>query len=294
MASNLREFRRNVATLKKQGLLPARTQTGTKLDARSALPNWKVKGKRLDTLVKKYDDVASGKATALKVAPSELKKFRKIGFETAQGRVVVPHSKIETAKISKGQVAIKSKSGIERIQLPVEFHNLNQYLNDAEKNAALIDSMKKNNEFFGVRFYGGQRAKFYSSIRGLIENLKHYESIKQYTGKAKQLEIYQNLEVIKMTRPAAMRVEDEIHEHKRTMSAAYNRRHAKRVAERRKGKGKAFMKAFLAKRAEYARDQRARLKRNPASDAHYKKQAKARAKKSRDKHKKKTRKGKKK
>lgn len=269
--------------LKKKGLLPARTQTGTKLDARSALPNWKVKGKRLDTLVKKYDDVASGKATALKVAPSELKKFRKIGFETAQGRVVVPHSKIETAKISKGQVAIKSKSGIERVQLPVEFHNLNQYLNDAEKNAALIDSMKKNNEFFGVRFYGGQRAKFYSSIHGLIENLKHYESIKQYTGKAKQLEIYQNLEVIKMTRPAAMRVEDEIHERKRAMSKAYNRRHAKRVAARRKGKGKAFMNAFLVKKAEVMREYRARLKRNPASYAHYKKQAKARALKSRNK-----------
>lgn len=288
--ADLKEFRRKLAILKKQGLISGSTQSGDKLDARSALPGWKVKGKRLDTLVKKYDDVASGKATALKVPKTELTKFRKIGFETAQGRVIVPHSKIETAKISKGQVAIKSKSGIERVQIPVEFHNLHQYLTDIKKNRTLIDSMKKKNEFFGVRFYGGQRAKFYSSIQGLISDLQHYESIKKYTGKAKQLEIYQNLEIIKMTKPAAIRVEEQIDTRKREMSAAYNRRHAAKVYKRRKAKGPAVMNKFRADKARVMREYRARLKRNPAADAHYKKQAKARAAKSRARYSKKRKK----
>lgn len=288
--ADLKEFRRKLALLKKQGLISGSTQSGEKIDARSALPGWKVKGKRLDTLVSKYDDVASGKATALKVAPSELKKFRKIGFETAQGRVIVPHSKIETAKLSKGQVSIKSKSGIERVQIPVEFHNLNQYLTDIEKNAPLIDAMKKNNEYFGVRFYGGQRAKFYSSVKQLISNLRHYESIKRYTSKSKQAEVYQNLEIIKMTKPAALRVEEEIDTRRRKMTAAYNRRHAAKVYARRKAKGPAVMKQFRKQKAELMREYRQRLKRNPAADAHYKKQAKARAAKSRTRYAKKRKK----
>ena len=287
--TNLREFRRSVARLKKQGLISSRTSSGGKIDARSALPGWKIKGKRLDTLVQKYDDVATGKATALKVPPAKLKEFRKAGFETAQGKVLVPHTKLETAKFAKGQVVIKSKTGIERVQIPVEFHNLHQYLSDLKKNAKLIDAMKTRNEYFGIRFYGGQRARFYSSIESLIDDLQHYESIKTISGKAKQMEIYQNLEIIKMTRPAALRVENEIHARRKQMSAAYNRRHAKRVAERRKKKGPGVMAAFRAKRAEAEKDRRARIKRNPARYVHYRKQANERAKKSNAKHQRKKR-----
>ena len=278
--TDLKDFRRSVAVLKKQGLISGRTQSGQKVDARSALPSWKVKGKRLDTLVKKYDDIISGKATALKIPPKTLKQFRKTGFETVQGRLLVPHTSREIVKFSKGQVNIKDKSGIERVQLPVEFHNLTQYLTDLEKNSKLIDSMKKGNEYFGIRFHGGQRAHFYSSIKQVVADLRHYEDIKKYTGKKKQQVIYQNLEIIKMTKPAAFRLEEEIHTRKRTMTKAYNRMHAKKVYKRRLGKGKAFMRKYYSKKAQAMREYRARLKRNPAADAHYKKEAKARQKKS--------------
>jgi hypothetical protein len=285
LAENLREFRRAVSTLKKQGLISGKTASGQKIDARTALPGWKIKGKRLDTLVRKYDDVVSGKATAIVVPPKDLKQFRKAGFETTQGRVLVPHTKLETARLSHGQVSIKSKSGIERVQIPVEFHNLNQYLIDIQKNASLIDAMKKRNEYFGIRFYGGQRARFYSNIDMLIDDLRHYEDIKNLTkgAKAKQLEVYQNIEIIKMTKPAALRIEDEIHSRKKVMSAAYNRKHAKRVYERRKKKGRAAMDQYRARKTDNERERRQRIKRNPAQYAHLKKVDRLRSKKRYDK-----------
>lgn len=280
MASD-REFRHSVSVLKKQGLLPAKTDKGTPLDARSALPAWKVKGKRLDTWVKKYDDVVSGKATAVKVPQKSLQQFRKAGFETSQNRLIVPHSKTETAKFKAGQVSIKNKSGIERVQIPVEYHNLKQYLSDIRKNARLINAMKKRNEYFGIRFYGGQRAHFYSDILSLMEDLENYETIEEgyRKSKPKQAEIYQNLEIIKLNYSGALGVEKELAERKQIMTKEYNRRHAKRVYERRKGKP-GVLAAYRARRAESERERRARIKKNPATDAHYKKEARKRAAKS--------------
>lgn len=273
MADN-RDFRRSVSVLKKQGLLG-----DAKIDARSALPSWKVKGKRLDTLIKKYDDVVSGKVTALKVPPAELKKFRKSGFETAQGRVLVPHTQNEVAKVRKGQVAITNKSGIERIQIPVEFHNLKQYLTDLKKNAKLINRMKRENEYFGIRFFGGQRANFYGDIQLLIRDLERYEDIQKHAPKAKQAEIYRNLEIIKLTKHAAGRVEDEIQTRKRTMSKEYNRQHAKKVYRRMLGKGTGPITKYRARKAEQMRDYRRRLKRDKKAYDTYKVKARSRASK---------------
>jgi hypothetical protein len=287
--AELKDFRHAVSVLKKQGLISGRTSSGQKIDARSALPNWKIKGKKLSTLVKKYDDVVTGKATAVKVPPKTLKQFRKSGFETANKRVLVPHSKSETAQFKGGEMAIKNKSGIERVQIPVEYQNLNQYLRDLKKNSELINRMKKRNEYFGIRFFGGQRAQFYSDIESLIADLSRYEDIQKVTSRAKQSEIYKNLEILRMNRQGAETVEHQIHERKRTRSKEYNRRAMKRYRNRIKSKPR-----LLAKKREgdarRMREYRKRMK-GPRR-AHYLKQAKIRSKKA--KAKKKTRKGKKK
>lgn len=275
MATKLKDFRRSVSLLKKQGLLGK-----AKIDARKAKPDQKIAGKKLSTLVSKFDDVISGKVTAVKVSPSELKKFRKSGFETAQGRLLVHHSKSETAKVQRGTLAITNKRGIERVQIPVEFHNLKQYLTDIKKNAPLIDKMKKRREYFGIRFRGGQRANFYSNIELLIADLERYESIEQARGKTKQLEIYQNLEVLRLTQSGAEGVERSIQNRKRTMSKAYNKRHAKKVRARIKGKSTSIQQHYKDKAAERAREYRARLKRNKAEYDSYLKNSRKRAAKS--------------
>ena len=266
--------------LKKQGLLP----TGKKVDARSALPNWKIKGKKLSTIVKKYDDVVSGKATAVKVTASQLKQFRKTGFETANKRVLVPHSKSEIAKLKQGQVTITNKSGVERVQLPIEYHNLRQYLTDIRKNAPVINKLKKKNEYFGIRFFGGQRAMFYSNIQQLLDDLERYEDIRKVTSKLKQQEIYHNLEILRMNEPGASGVSERIRTRKKRMSKEYNRRHAKRQRKLMKNRPRSLAKA-RALAAQRQADYRKRLK--GPQKAHYLKQARIRA--ARNKKKKKTR-----
>jgi hypothetical protein len=291
VASDIKDFRHAVSVLKKQGLLTGRTASGKKIDARSALPDWKIKGKKLSTLVKKYDDVVSGKATAVKVPPKTIKQFRKTGFETANKRVIVPHSKGELAKLQKGQIAIRSKSGIERVQIPVEYHNLQQYLRDLRKNKALINSMKKKRELFGIRFYGGQRAMFYENIEDLLDELDRYEDVQKYAqSPSKAAEIYRNLEILKMNEHGTDQVERQVQERKRKRSKEYNRRQAKRYRQRVKERPR-LLKRYNEAAAKRMREYRKRL-RGPQL-AHYKKQARLRATKSNAKNKRK-RKGKKK
>jgi hypothetical protein len=286
--ADIKQFRRDVAVLKKQGLLPPKIDgpKGGKnrrvLDARKALPSWKVKGKTLASIIKKYDDVTSGKLTAVKVTPKELKQFRKSGFETSQGRVLVPHTKGEIVKLKKGQVSITNKSGMERVQIPIEFHNLPQYFRDIRKNSALINAMKMNNEYFGIRFFGGQRANFYSDILALQADLEAYESIQQAIRKEipDGHEIYHNLEIVKLNRSGALKVESQVEQRKKIMSREYNRLRAKRVYERRKQKGPGVMAEFRHKKAQSEKERRARIRRDPRAYARYKSAAKKRQQKS--------------
>lgn len=208
---NLRKFRRAVALLKKQGLITGTTVSGGKIDARAAVPSWKIKGKKLSTLVRKYDDVVSGKLTAVKVPPTKLQEFRMAGFETANHRVLVPHSKTEVAKFKGGKIKIQSTSGTERVPIPVEFYNLKQYLKDTRANAKVINRMKERNEFFGIRFFGGQRAFFYENIDLLLDDLERYESIEQaYGSRAKEQDVYSGLEIIKLNKKGMREVSNRI------------------------------------------------------------------------------------
>ena len=272
-----REFRHAISVLKKQGLV------SPKIDARKAVASSKDRGKRLDTLVRKYDDVISGKLQAVKVPASELKALRKQGFETAQQRVLVPKTKAEIAKFQGGRIKLSSKTGQERIIIPVEFHNLEQYLTDLRKNAPLINKMKKENEYFGIRFRGGQRANFYSSIQLLINELSKYSFITSPPNRTGQLDIFQNLEIMRISPSGALKVEKIVSE-KRPMSEAYNRKHAKK--QYRKTLRIATRAArFRQNRRDWQRQYRASLKGKAKQE--YKAAARKRAKKSRNKNKKK-------
>lgn len=200
--ANLKDFRTRVSVLKKQGLLPKTTSKGNKLDARYAAPSWKVNGKSLGSIVKKYDDVASRKATAVKVSRKKFTEFKKAGYETAAGRVIIPHSATDKATVSGGEVVIKSRSGIERIQIPIPFQNLNQYLTDIQKDAARINKMKRRNEYFGFKFFGNNSSTLYSDISFAIEDLARYSAVVAATSRIKQQEIYRNLEIVRVSRSA--------------------------------------------------------------------------------------------
>lgn len=281
MDSELRKFRSGVSALKKQGLIPHRLDNSLKLDARSALPSMKVKGKRLDTLVKKFDSITSGKATALPVPSKDLGKFRKAGFETAQGRVIVPHSATEKARLSKGEVTIRSSKGIERVQIPVPFHNLQQYLRDIKRNHRKINALKHPREYFGIRFMGGQRANFYADIRDLIDDLNRYQSVQEATHRYKQEEVYQHLEILRINTTGTRHIEAAVESKKRVMSKAYNRKHAKKVREKIKRDPERYSE-YKEKAAQRAKEYRERVKKNKKQSARVKASNKKRAKKYRE------------
>ena len=81
--SDLRKFRSRIALLKRKGLISG-------VDARSVKPTTKIRGVKASTLITRNDDIVSGKVQPLKVASSKLRQYRKQGYETRGGRVLVP------------------------------------------------------------------------------------------------------------------------------------------------------------------------------------------------------------
>jgi hypothetical protein len=256
--SDLRKFRSSVATLKKRGLLPARTSSGQPLDARSAQPSWKtLNGRTLASQVKKYDDVISGKVTPLKVSPERLKQFRKAGYEVSNDRVLIPHSSVEVARIEKGEVVIKSASGIERVQIPIAFHNLDQYLRDIAADRDKINRMKTRNEYFGFRFYGNNSSSLYSDIAHAIEDLAKYDSVMTATTRLKQRDIYKNLEIVRVNRNAGWVFPSE---RRKESSKKYNRERMKRFRAKLKRKPKFIQEQYRQNKIERQKAYRARIR----------------------------------
>jgi len=281
--ANLRNFRKRVSVLKKQGLIPDRTARGSKIDARSADPRYKLKGgKTLGSLVNKFDDVATGKATALKVSKEQVSRFKKAGYETTGGKVIVPHSATEKATVERGEVVIKSRSGIERIQIPIPFQNLTQYLNDIQKDKARINAMKRRNEYFGFKFFGNNSSALYQDIGHAIEDLARYSAVAAANTRIKQQEIYRNLEIVRVARSANWVFPSE---RRRMMSKKFNRERMRKFRAKLKRKPEAIQNQYRDNAAERNRKYRARL-RNGRLKA-YKLKARKRAKKSRKNRKKK-------
>lgn len=277
----LKEQRHAISVLKKAGLLPAKLDNGRKLDARSAYPSWKVKGKKLSTWVRKYDDVVSGKVTPLKVEPTKLRQYQKQGESTTQGKfVLVPHKLGETAKLDKGNIAVKSKSGITRVQLPIEYNSIKQYVKKVHADQKALNKMKRKNEYFAFRFYGNNSSEIYADIQDLFDYWMTYEEVeKGVKDKVKGAEVIKNLEIIRVQRPTNWEFAGE---KKRKMSKEYNRLKQAEYRKRFKKKPK-FLQ--LAKKLTDALKQKAyrdRVKKNPKKYAKVRKEAIKRSAKSRE------------
>ena len=277
MADNLRDFRHRVSVLKKAGLIPGKNRWGKTVDARSAKPTSKFNGKSLQSIVNKYDDVASGKATALKVPKKQLSQFKKAGFQTQGGKVIIPHSATEKVVRERGEVVIKSKSGIERVQIPIPFQNLTQYLEDIRKDAKRINAMKRRNEYFGFKFFGNNSSSLYQDIGHAIEDLQRYSAIATANTRIKQQEIYRNLEIVRVNRAANWVFPSE---RRRMMSKAYNKRRMKAFRKNLKRKPLAVQESYKEASRQRSKAYRARIKRkNNGQYKNYRTKAKARSEK---------------
>lgn len=250
----LRDFRHKIAVLKSQGLIP------DDVDARSAYPSWKRNGKKLSTIVDEYDAVASGKATAVKVPSKILRKYRKLGRETAGGRVIEPHGLEESARFDpkSGAITIKHKSGIERIQIPIEFHNLEQWTADIKKNKRQINALKSGRESFGFRYYGNNGSEFFNDIGLFVDFIRSYESFQSANTSRKAANVYKNIEILRVNYQAMREwITPSERTHERTKE--YARKVARRFRKNLKKKSKRKQDEYLDAAAERMRRYRARM-----------------------------------
>jgi hypothetical protein len=274
--AELKSFRHKVAQLKKKGLV-------SKTDARSAQPTWIRQGTRLDKLVAKYDDVLSGKAAAVKVKPAQLKQYKKAGFETLKGRVIIPHAAGERATVTpqgsiKVEKSLKPTKGIRRVVLPIPFHNLDQFVRDGKAQGEALNALKGGNRYWGYKFYGNNSYATYTDLDLLFDELSigtasglNLMDKYQESDRKQQNEIYQNLAFFSVPSQSEWPIRDFS---KRSRSSA-----AARARYRKRIKGTLMGERERIRNKE--RQQKFRDKLKGLNLVEYKKKAKRRSKKSR-------------
>jgi hypothetical protein len=275
-STKIQRFRSKVALLKRKGLIPSTVNT------RRALPDTPVKGRGdLRALVAKYDDVLSGKATPVKVPLAQLRIARKQGYATSQGRVIVPHSATERAS-RRGKYFVvrpirRDIPGLERVQIPVPFHEVTQWFLGVKAKRDEIDAMKEPDEWFGFWFgYQGRdgSTNLYGSIEQAIDAFEKGES----SFGVVDANSYQHLSLVRVIDDSKWIFPAE---HSRARSVNYNRRAQRRHREKMKKSSKGF--DYLTKQARDQKNYRQRLTGEKLEE--YKKKANERAKKSRERRK---------
>ena len=208
--SDLKQFRHAVSILKKKGLVKK------SIDVRTAYPSQLSGGKSLRELVKKFDDVISDKAAAVKLPPAKVKAYKQAGYETTKDRVLVPKLRGDRVTVTKdNEIKIREKkTGISRIKMAVPYHTLKQWLEDMRKNSLRINAMKRRNEFFGYTIGPPDKPNrswnLYRTIEFLLEEITNgspsglnlSEKLRTETHK-QQNEFFGAFEIVRVPRESA-------------------------------------------------------------------------------------------
>jgi hypothetical protein len=257
----LKDFRRAVGVLKKQGLIDD-------VDARSAYPTWKRGGKKLSSIVEKFDPIVTGKATAVSVPEKVLRKYRAIDsgksgreYIPSKGIVIEPHGIDETAYYDpkKEAIVIKHRSGIERIQLPIPFHNLEQWARDVRKNRKQIDALKDRDQAFGFRYFGNNGSEFFSDIGLFIDFISQYSSFADAIEHSRRgANVYKNIEILRLNRTAMQGWVTPSERHHQ-QSREYQRKKQRKFRQRLKKKPQWKQQEYVDAATERMRLYRARM-----------------------------------
>jgi hypothetical protein len=197
----LREFRTQAARLKKAGVIPATNAQGRKVDISQAHPSTIVGGKTLREYIRKFPQAAEGKAAVVTLPRSKSIEYGKLGYRRLGNMVEVPALPgTKVTVTAAGEIQTKDASGITIVHLPIQYHNLEQYLKDIRKDARKINKMKADNELFGFSFYGSHNNVGHPDIQHVLDTIKKYDSIRGALNDRNPREaadIVQNLIIIK-------------------------------------------------------------------------------------------------
>lgn len=271
MPSDLRSFRHKVAILKKQGVIAP-----GEVDARSIYPSKLYHGQAIKNVVEKYDAIASGKATAVKVPTGFLRKYRKAGSETVSGRVIAPHSEGEKAifKPKQGGIVSVNKYGIQKVSIVMPYQSVESYFSTMEANAEKINATKTENEWFGFSMFGHNSMHYYANIQMLLEDLRKYQAFQNPLSRRSTEKILQNIQIFKLPARFSWPAKPKPVRNRAAQSAKkkrYRNRLKKRPTQYRK---------YLAGVADRMKTYRAKLKRSTRKYEAYLKASRARAAKS--------------
>ena len=201
-------FERDVSALKKAGIV------GPKIKIRDANPSTTTNGKSIRELLKTFRTATpSGGQTAKIVKTNETaaSEYKRLGYITDSRRghkaerVLVPAP--VSARVSadkQGQIHVHEVNGIETVHLPVQYHNLTQYIEDVMNDAKAINAMKERNEAFGFQFFGHNSKRAFGTIQQLFRYLMGYESVEQVLNRSHSKdakEMIQNLIIVKSPEP---------------------------------------------------------------------------------------------
>ena len=242
-ASELKEFRSQLSTLKKQGLV------GGKVNTRTARPSDVRGGKPLREYVAKYDDVLSGKATAVPLARLGNKSQQRKLYETVTAggispHAIVPHAADEGVSVHSGVVEISHTKGIHRLQIPIDYKNLPQYLKDLKQAAkdGTIPELR-GPHYYGFNLHGGGSHTLFRNMEDLLDYMRNprenisgsnrwLNSAIRSKDPKEMRDYFRNLEIVTTTEPVWWNRKE-----KREQAAKKKREQARN--KRRAGKRKA-------------------------------------------------------
>ncbi len=192
--AELKQFRHDVALLKRKGLLDKKIY-----DARSVVPS-----KYLKSQIKQFGNVLKGLATPVKISKEKGAYYKEKGYTIKAGRVIVPHAPNEKVIGTHGNFVTKTQhptGSITKIDIGFKAKNINEWIEKIKKIKV------KENERLSIQFFGNNSMATHGSPALLLEFLQHYELFEQATDEnqssgahKKQNQFIENIVILRVDR----------------------------------------------------------------------------------------------
>jgi len=274
--AELKQFRHDVAILKKKGILDK-----TIYDARKVNPT-----RYLKDQIKRFANVISGEAAPVKVKRSKLSEYIEQGYTVKSGRAIVPKLKNETVRVSKAGFSFKASGvggSITRYPLKFNPNDPNGWEDQIRKyGGRLGPDDRLAYQYFGNNSHGtyGKR-----NIEKMIDVLRSYPSFQQTEDSYDEEAMGKLIDGITLfkidrtgTRPPPNPIIAENAEGRKQEATRRRRERYERRLANMSDKEEA---RFYQEKAERERERRKALKNDGSKSEQYKEAARQRAAKSR-------------
>lgn len=270
----LKEFRHQVALLKKNGLIDRK-----KYDARKVI-NSGNSGKYLKSQIKKFSDVIKGEAKPVKVSKEKQKYYKERGYKIKSGKVIVPKKSNENIYGTHGDFVrvTKHPSGkITVIDLGMKTSSITKWKEQLRKKKLKLSG----DERLAFSFSGNNSYMTFRTIDQLLDYLDNYEDITEQESdnpSERQQKIIESIAIFRVERRAAWERTPfhgtERHEMQKERNRIRRERWFSHMSD-------AEYNRYMDKRAEYEKQRREKIKQQkPADYEMQKEKARERARKS--------------